>query len=249
MVVIRTFFAMVLAGGAKAFVDFYISPEILHAEIHGVAAYLDVLGALYGIVLAFIIFVVWDQFNKVQIGVNQEASGWEDFSCSIVLLTDREAVHSIKNALNQYLSDTVSDEPTKLEKLEPSTVSNESFHKLVQTVRGMKLNNPKDLALYKEILRSLERITGIRDSRLSISHSRIPGTLWSLILFVSYAILGGFLCLGIRIPALSVLTISGVAGCQYFLLAVIKDMDNPFDGEWNVSYAPFSKVITRVSTL
>jgi hypothetical protein len=40
--------------------------------------------------------------------------------------------------------------------------------------------------------------------------------------------------------------VAAAAGILTFLLAVIKDMDNPFAGVWNVSYAPMTDVAARV---
>ena len=40
-----------------------------------------------------------------------------------------------------------------------------------------------------------------------------------------------------------------IAGCITFLLGVVHDMDNPFDGEWVISYTPFTNVASRIKTL
>ena len=42
------------------------------------------------------------------------------------------------------------------------------------------------------------------------------------------------------------LLVAAAGGILTFLLAVIKDMDNPFAGVWNVSYAPMTDVASRV---
>jgi hypothetical protein len=58
--------------------------------------------------------------------------------------------------------------------------------------------------------------------------------------------MAGFLLLGIRSPVLSLAVAAAAAGSMTFLLGVIKDMDNPFVGVWNVSYAPMKAAATRL---
>lgn len=60
---------MVAAGALKLLLASMLPPEVLRVEVHGVAAYLAVLGGVYGIIVAFLLFVVWDQFNRVQMGL------------------------------------------------------------------------------------------------------------------------------------------------------------------------------------
>lgn len=86
----------------------------------------------------------------------------------------------------------------------------------------------------------------MRAARLSVSATRIPGTLWSLVLFASCVLFGGFLVLDVRSLPLSLGVAAAVAGTMTLLLSVIRDMDNPFAGTWNVSYAGMKAVAGRI---
>jgi len=55
---------------------------------------------------------------------------------------------------------------------------------------------------------------------------------------------GGFLVLDVH--SLSLAVVAAVAGTMTLLLSVIRDMDNPFAGTWNVSYAGVKAVAGRV---
>jgi hypothetical protein len=105
----------------------------------------------------------------------------------------------------------------------------------------------KDGAVYEELLGALRRAMESRDDRLAVSLTRIPGTLWSLVVFGSVLVVFGFLALGIRSLPLAAGACGAASGVITFLLSVIKDIDNPFTGVWNVSYAPFVSATSRVA--
>ena len=51
-----------------------VSPPTLHDDIHGLGAYVGVIGGLYSSTVAFLIYVVWEQWNRVAMGVAHEAA-------------------------------------------------------------------------------------------------------------------------------------------------------------------------------
>ena len=239
--------AMVGAGLLRLLVDAVLPPGTLTVEIHGVAAYLTVIGSLYGIIVAFLMFVVWDQYNHVQIGLDKEASALEDLCRVAEFLSDRDSAIRIRFMLRQYIKDTVSDEPQRLALAEHSVVAQERFTALAQAVRSAAITTEKDAVVFDELLRALARVIEARDERLTVSTARIPGTLWNLVLFASVILFGGFLALGLHSRLLAVLAVGASAGTLTFLLSVLKDMDNPFAGVWTVSYVPLSNVASRVA--
>lgn len=246
MIYTRVITAMLAAVLLRGVVHVVSSTATLHEDVHGVGYALGVVGALYSIIVAFVIYVVWDQFNRVQAGVSHEASALEDLCRVAGLLSDRDATSRIRAAVRQYIKGTSGDEPQRLAQGQVSAIAEEQFSGLCHAVRGADVKTEKDGVIYRELLNALMRVMEARDARLSVSATRIPSTLWHLVVFASCVILGGFLVLGVRSLLLSLAVVAAVAGSMAFLLSVIKDMDNPFTGVWNVSYAPMTTVATRM---
>jgi len=246
MIYFRVAGAMAVAGALRLLLSSVLPLEALHVEVHGVAAYLTVVGGLYGIMAAFLLFVVWEQFNHVQMGLEKEASALEDLCRVAGFLAERDSGNRIRLALRRYVKVTESDEPQRLAARQASAIACESFAALTQAVRGAELQTQKDRVVYDELLRALARVMEARDERLTVSATRVPETLWNMVVFVSVVLFGGFLALGIHSVWLSILLVAAAAGILTFLLAVIKDMDDPFAGVWNVSYAPMTDVAARV---
>jgi hypothetical protein len=246
MIYTRVIGTVVLAVLANLLFRAVFSVETLHADVHGIGAYVGVLGGLYSIVVAFLIYVVWDQYNRVVIGLSQEAAALEDLCRLSTFISDRNHTRKIRNSARQYMESTAGDEPRRLAVGETSSLAEEHFDLLCQAVRGAEVSTPKDQAIYEELLAAVTRCSDARDARLGISATRVPSTLWNLVLFASCALFVGFLGLGIHSIALSSMVVAGLAGTLVFLLSVIKDMDNPFDGTWNVSYVPMRSIAARI---
>jgi hypothetical protein len=126
-------------------------------------------------------------------------------------------------------------------------VGKEDFGALCEAVRGAEVTGEKDGLVYAELLRTLSRTIDARDERLGMSTTRIPGPLWALVVFVSIVVSGGFMLLGGRSPLLALTLVTAAAGSLTFILSVLRDMDNPFVGVWNVSYSPFASIAARIA--
>lgn len=241
--------AFVIGAGVKYAIYHSIPAETLTRDIHGVAAYLAVLGAIYSIIMAFVLFVVWEQFNDVQKGIAHEAAALEDICRIGGFFSDRNIFTRIREEVRQYLNVTTTEERRCLSNSRLCATAEERFAAICKSVRDIELQTDKDRLFYDQLLNALERSSDARDERLSVSATRVPHTLWQLILFVSCALFAGFLFLGIGHFWLSVGVAGAVAACLVFLLEVIHDMDNPFDGMWNVSYTQMTAILGRIGRL
>src|SRR5262245_51639049 len=161
--------AAVIAGAAaKVALSFLLGSAALHVEIHAVAAYLAVLGNVYGIVVAFMLFVVWQQFTEVQTGLEREAAALEDLCRVVTFFSDREPATRVRLAARHYIRSTAHDEAARLAEGQPSAAAQQSFAALAQAVRGVEVTGAKDAVVYEELLRALSRVMQARDARLSI---------------------------------------------------------------------------------
>src|SRR5574341_2591808 len=144
MIYARVIGAAVAAALLKAAIPPVVLQRVLHVEVHGVAAYLEVLGALYSIVMAFMIYVVWEQFNRVQSGLAHEASALEDLCRVAGLLSERDPVVRIGIAAKQYAKATAGDEPQRLAEGKVSALAEEDFGGLRRSVRATEVKTEKD---------------------------------------------------------------------------------------------------------
>lgn len=220
-------------------------------DIAPVAAFLAMYGTLYGITFAFTLYVVWSQFNSVQSSVRQETDVLEDIYRMTFLLSDRIAAESVARDLRGYVEAVLGSEWKDLSQGQTSLFSHDKFVALCQSLRSVPVADARDQTVFGQMLDAVNRLTRIREERLTASLTRIPSTLWNLLVFMSAALLIGFLLLMLPNPTnpalfVGTIIIALIAGSISLLLSIIKDIDNPFDGIWNVSPQPFHVLLDRM---
>ncbi len=216
-----------------------------------VATFLEIYGTLYGITFAFTLYVVWSQFNSVQNGVKREADVLEDIYRMTFLLSDRISAQSLAQNLREYVEAILGSEWLNLSQGRVCPFTHDKFVNLCQSLRAIPVVEARDQAVFGQMLEAMNRLTLIREERVTDSLTRIPRTLWSLLVFMSGALLLGFTLLvlpdtsnpGIFVGTLVIGLVGGSIG---LLLGIVKDMDNPFAGVWNVSAHPFRLLLDKM---
>jgi hypothetical protein len=219
------------------FVAILIADRILHSflsfswmssEAHGTAVLIPLIGEIYAVLLAFMIFVIWTQFTEVENCVLREANSLNELLRYTAFLPD-DARTAIRRSVGGYVRLVLEQEWPELGDGRKDRHTEEAFAKLVTNVVSAA---PKDD--HGHLLEALRTVSRNRDERVAKSMTRMPPTLsglvqliavvlWLLIYVYSFDSLStGPLCYGI---AALVLFIANF---------VMTDTDNPLKGLWNV---------------
>jgi len=227
------------------------SYQNLWFDIEPVASFLEMYGTLYGVTFAFSLYVVWSQFNSVQSGIQQEADLLEDIYRMTLLLSDRIAAKSLVQNLRSYVEAFLGSEWKELSQGRTCPFSQSKFMELCHSLRSVPVADVRDQAVFSQLLDAVNRLTRVREERVAASLTRIPETLWLLLNFMSAVLLIGFLLLFLPSQSnfaifVSTIMMAVVAFSIGLLLSIIKDMDNPFVGVWNVSPQPFRVLLEKM---
>jgi len=223
----------------------------LQFDIGPVASFLEMYGTLYGITFAFALYVVWSQFNSVQSGIQQEANLLEDIYRMTLLLSDQISAKSLALNLRNYVEALLGSEWKELSQGKTCAFSHNKFMELCYSLRSVPVTDVRDQAIYAQLLEAVNRLTRVREERVSASLTRIPKTLWLLLNFMSAVLLIGFLLLFLISQSniavfVGTIIIAFIAFSIGLLLSIIKDIDNPFVGVWNVSPQPFRVLLDKM---
>ena len=244
---------VILTGVAAMFFQSARLNELSTGGVHlpneGIGFFVEVVGGLYGILSAFVLFVVWEQFNRVNTGIMREASALDDLCEVSACLSDRHLFNLVRGSIRDYVSRVMTEEPGRLAAGNLSSTCEELWGKVVAAIRGIEPATPKDRVMYDQMLESLAAATTARDERLAVSRTRIPSTIIHLMVFAAGVLVFGLLQLNMGNPGFTGLCVGLLAGLLTFVLVVVKDIDNPFRGVWNVSYQPMRDVDKRLGTL
>ncbi len=223
-----------LAGFHKLFAD----------DAEGIDVLLQIIGTLYSVVYAFATFVIWGQFAAVENEILQEAGALKDlvvFSRGI-----KEAMRDpIVRATRAYARGVIESEWGTLSRGEHTEKTDKLFSVIISSVTDVKPESEAERSIYERLLEIANQVSAHREERLAISTKRMPRTLFLFVTLTAIAILFllffyPFHNLGLAIVAIALATM-----LLFFAHFVLTDLDNPFEGTWNVSSQPFHDLISK----
>jgi hypothetical protein len=197
--------------------------------------YLQTVGGIYAVLLAFVVYVVWGQFNEARGYVEREAAAVVDLHrVAGGLATATQKL--IQDGLAAYLDAVLAEEWVAMAKRDEATVERVAQH-LDRVWLAIHRHRPTDACeqqIYGEVLARYNEVADLRISRLTSARFRVPMNM-RILLYAGAVIVVGSMYL-IWIPKLWVhATVTGaLAGAVAHVLYLIEDLDDAFDGHFQV---------------
>jgi hypothetical protein len=247
-VVLRTVaIAVTVAVGGLMVVRGLVAPADSSETNDFVGNYLQALASIYAVLLAFVTFVVWSQFNDARTLVEREANELLDLFRTARALPEPVGGPLCKNVAG-YVEEVLGAEWQAMACAAPGEMrrGTELLDVLWGRIASVAPGNERESALFAELLSRFNDLSDVRQARLTASRLRIP---MALKIFV-YA--GAFMTVGslylVCIPSFTVHAIAtgAVAGALSNVLYVIHDLDSCFSGEWQVPRSAFERVAAYV---
>ena len=213
-------------------------------DAEGLATLVQIIGTLYSVLYAFATYVVWGQFTAVEDDIVKESGALKD----LLLFGSRlkESVREpIVRAVKIYARGVVDTEWRALANGETSEKTGRLFNDVIASVANIKWEDDAERALYERLLDIANQASAHRDARLSLSVKRMPRTLILFVSLTACTILFLLLLYPFRNVALGILSLAIAAMLLFFAHFVLTDLDNPFEGTWNVRVDPFGELITK----
>jgi hypothetical protein len=153
---------------------------------------------------------------------------------------------SIVRAVKTYARALVDSEWSELSAGEDTGKTDKLFSGVTCSVTDIKPEDDTERILYQQLLSVANQASSHRDERLALSAKRMPGTLRVFVTLTALMILFllfffPFHNLGFGVVAIAITTM-----LPFFAHSVLSDLDNPFEGTWNVGSEPFTELITKV---
>jgi hypothetical protein len=216
---------------------------------HEVAGFIiGVLGAIYAVLLAFVVVVVWNQFEDAKVTVGKEANQLNDLARMAQGFPEPSRQRTL-GGLKIYAQAVVEDEWNTMSHGEPSPKAQAAMEDLWQIYREVDPQTNRESALYAE---SLDRLNGVSDSR----RVRVHASREDVPLVVQILLWGGGLLavaftyfFGVKSIRSQSLMTAALAGQIAFILFLIVALDNPFHGYLRVSPEPMQQVLERIQAI
>lgn len=236
--VLRLAGQLAVAGVAYAFlrsVGFY---ELMVPEANGLATLILLLGSIYAVMYAFVIFVIWGQFTDVDNFSIRECSSLDDLLRFSQYL-NADASHAIRRSLMDYVQRVAKSEWPSLGERRKDSQTEKAFTVLTNTVIQAKPATPAEEQIHRRLIDMVQKAGEHRDDRIAKSLTQIPPTLVRLVNLMAIALLLLVYVYPFHQPGIGfssfVLFSAVLSGANF----VMMDTDNPFKGACNVSAQPF----------
>jgi Protein of unknown function (DUF4239) len=219
-----------------------IAPEDLQASSDAVGNYLQTVGGIYAVLLAFIVYVVWQQFNDARTYVEREATALVDLHRTASGLPKSTRI-DIQQALRQYVEQVIDLEWNAMAKHDEDTLEKVGAHldHVWVAIHGCRPLNDCQHAVYSEILSRYNDLSDMRTSRLSTSRARIPFMMKALLYLGAAIVIGSTYLMYVDKLWIHVAITAALASAVAHILFLINDLDNAFAGRLQVSKAAFER--------
>jgi len=209
--------------------------------------FVQVIGTLYGIMAAFIVYVVWERYNKISEVSEKETDSLSELYALTTYLEDKELNSTIKNAIAEYANMVIVRGWKKLGRGEKSIKANIALHKIYKEIKVIKSSRKRFPVIFGQIIAKYEDVSDLRTQRVSMSAERLPKSLRMLILFDSLALVITVILMPITSFWVALFITNVTAITVALSLQVIFDLDNPLaPGEWQLTPQAFKDLIKEL---
>src|SRR5438477_7748141 len=231
-----------LAAVGLHFVRRKYPAEVLK-ENHEVAAIIfNAFGLLYGVVVAFVVFVTWSGYDDAAKNLQMEASDTLDLFHSTKAFPD-PVRKIVQQGLMDYVDLVYRDEVNRMSTEEISIYSANPLRKLLDIFNQMDAQSVPNRELYSESLKRINSLAEHRRLRIFAGNNTVPPTVWLVLLVggvitVAYTYL--FATKNIRAQYLMITALTVTIS---WILLLIYILDHPFTGASKVSAKPLSEAM------
>jgi Protein of unknown function (DUF4239) len=215
--------------------------EITERDAEGLNTLILLLGSIYAVMYAFVIYVIWGQFTDVEKFVMRECYSLDEL-LRFSHYVNADSNRAIRRSLAEYAKAVLRSEWQALGKREKDPATETCFIALMTAVIRTAPANPEEQTIQQRLIDISREAGEHRDERITKSLTRIPPTLMGFVNALSAALLVMVFVYPFHNSFAGAVCFVLVATVLIFANIVMTDLDNPFNGVYNVSSEPFSRL-------
>lgn len=212
----------------------------LMAASNQIGNYLQTVGGIYAVLLAFVVYVVWGQFDAARALVDREATALVDLhrTASGLPAATRD---EIQRGLRDYVDAVLKDEWRAMEKGDEATMARvgEALDHVWVAIHRCRPESDCQQTIYGEVLSRFNDLTDLRTGRLTSSRQRIPMGMKVLLYAGAVIMVGSTYLLVFEKLWIHSLVVAALSGAIAHILFLSVDLDDPFSGRWQIGHSPF----------
>ncbi len=205
--------------------------------------YKAIMGMI-GVVLAFSLVQANTNLQTIQALVGKEATALAAVD-RVLLRSGQADLIALRPSLADFGSKLVQLEWPLLASGDRSADADGAYSRLSRGVRGLSPTDPRQVAMYGELLKQMDDLSELREEVIEASEIALPDFFW----ITTYGLL--LVALGLATATSDSLkqrvAVAATAAAVALLLVFVIIIDRPFEGQTSVSSVPISKALQRNS--
>jgi uncharacterized protein DUF4239 len=235
--------SVLVAAGSMWLADRTLTKPVSEGHNGALSPFMTCVSLVYGALLGFTIVVAWEQFSSAETNVSNEASTLTTMYRQTVGMPVPEQ-SQMRVLLRKYTQAVEGPEWENAIRTGSGTESARDALNEMYRVLGSEQSSVSSSPISQKFLDQLTTLASERNQRILDAKPRIPGLLWTGLLFGGVVLLGlgGFMRLG-SVRA-HLLLLSAVAVLLGLLLFIVYWLDHPFGNQLGVTSEPFEQSLS-----
>jgi len=231
---------IVLAVVILLLVRAWVPYQLLEPHHDAAGAIFQGAATLYAIVIAFVVVMVWQQFDAASNRVDREASAVGSLYRAAQAFPD-PMQREVREAVQRYVQAVVEEEWRTMARGEESPQARQAYTDLWQAMRSVEPHTPSEINWHTELLRTINTLSELRRGRLSDCQMALPTPFWLLLIGGACVLIGYSYLFGIKNVVVNVLVVVVLTGLTTALLFIALILDHPFSGDMRVEPSAFER--------
>jgi hypothetical protein len=235
--------SILVAAGSMWLANRTLPKTVSEGHNGALSPFMTCVGLVYGALLGFVIVVAWEQFSSAETNVSNEASTVVTMYRQTVGMPVPEQTQ-MRVLLRKYTNAVAGPEWTDAMRARSGTEGARDALNEMYRVLGSEQSSVASSPISSKFLDQLGTLASERNQRILDAKPRIPGILWTGLLFGGVILLGlgGFMRLGSVRAHFGLL--SAVAVLLGLLLFIVFWLDHPFGNQLGVTSEPFEQSLS-----
>ena len=218
-------------------------PHEVLKEHHEVAAVIfNAFGLLFAVVVAFVVFVVWNRYDEASKNLELEASQAADLFYVVRVFPDSVS-SQMRQELFNYVSGVNDEEMKAMTIGGKSQKTSDAMRKIMKLFLNMDVKNLPNEPAYEEAFRGFNVLAQYRRLRLFAGGNSIPNVIWLVLLVGAFITVTYTYFFGMRKLLPQNLMTSALTITITLILFLIFILDHPYTGTSAVSSDPMHSVM------
>lgn len=232
-------FATIGVGGTFLYRNF-IRLNTRRAGNEEVGTVFGIVGGLYGLLLGFVVYLVWDSFNSAHVNTNQEGSLALGLYRSIRYYPDSSRITPLLNAYKAYVYHVVNHEYPRMEAMQPSTKEDRQVFDSVYIY--LEKVNTGDSRM-EQMFEQLDELATYRSLRQLDAVTEIPGAIWLVLLSGGFLVLVFAMILDVESSPLHSVANGLLSTFIGLIIYIILILDHPFTGRLKIEPTEYRQIL------